>query len=69
MTQEQITQAVRNIEESRGIKREAPEVSEAVKNYLADHGRPLTGTPDLTGRSLEGQYKEPNRGRLTGKDI
>lgn len=39
MTQEQITQAVRNIEEARGIKREAPEVSEAVKNYLADHGR------------------------------
>ncbi len=69
MTQEQMNKAIRNIEEARGIVNEVPDVSESVKNYLADKGLQLTNRPDLSGRSLEGSYKEPNRGRLTGRDI
>lgn len=66
MTNEEINNAVRSIEEARGITHEEP--TEAVKEWMEYHG--ITQTrPDFQGKSLEGKSQAPNRGKLSGKEI
>ena len=66
MTNEEINNAVRGIEEARGITHEEP--TENVKAWMEYHG--ITQTrPDFQGKSLEGKNPAPNRGKFSGKEI
>lgn len=67
LTDQQMQKATEALAAARGQQSETP--SEAVTRYFHDKGITARATPDLTGRSLDGEQAPATKDRLAGKDI